>query len=91
MKQSIRCAPGVWHYKTQAQVWRKQLLNHTAARLPSAAVNNENTDRGRREAEGRKGRWSLETEGSGKEEKKIGGTGLGDILSELAAHNHTKF
>lgn len=49
MKQSIRSAPGVWHYKTQAQVWRKQLLNQTTAQLPSAAVNNKNTNRGQRE------------------------------------------
>ena len=46
MKRSIRSAPGVWHYKTQAQAWRKQLLNHTMTQLPSAAVNNENTNRG---------------------------------------------
>lgn len=65
MKRSIRSAPGVWHYKTQAQAWRKQLLNHTMTQLPSAAVNNENTNRGQtgrqrnRKAEGAKGRGKL--------------------------------
>ena len=52
MKRSIRSAPGVWHYKTQAQAWRKQLLNHTMAQLPSAAVNNENTNRGQKGGRG---------------------------------------
>lgn len=46
MKRSIRSAPGVWHYKTQAQAWRKQLLNHTKAQLPSAAVNNKKYQQG---------------------------------------------
>lgn len=65
MKRSIRSAPGVWHYKTQAQAWRKQLLNHTTAQLPSAAVNNKNTNRGQRgrqrnrKAEGAKRRENI--------------------------------
>lgn len=49
MEQSIRHATSLWHSKTQAQVWRKQLLNHTIAQLPLAAVNNKNTRRGPRE------------------------------------------
>lgn len=34
MNHSIRSALDMWHYKTQAEVWRKQLLNHTMAQLP---------------------------------------------------------
>lgn len=49
MRRSIRSAPGMWHYKTQAQAWRKQLLNHIMAQLPSAALNNKNTNRGQKE------------------------------------------
>lgn len=47
MNQSIRSALDVWHYKTQAQVWRKQLLNHTMAQLPWAALKYEQGEKER--------------------------------------------
>lgn len=52
MRRSIRSAPGMWHYKTQAQAWRKQPLNHIMAQLPSAALNNKNTNRDKKNSEG---------------------------------------
>lgn len=45
MRQFIRCAPGAWHFKAQVQVWRKRLLNHII-QLPSAEVNNDETNKG---------------------------------------------
>lgn len=51
MRQFIRCAPGAWHFKAQAQVWRKLLLNHTFIQLPSAEVNNQNKQRAEKHKE----------------------------------------
>lgn len=48
MRQFIRRAPGTWHFKAQARVWRKPLLNHTFIQLPSAEVNNLKTNKGER-------------------------------------------
>lgn len=50
MRQFIRCAPGAWHFKAQAQVWRKPLLNHAFIQLPSAEVNNQKTNKEERSA-----------------------------------------
>lgn len=58
MRQFIRCAPGAWHFKAQAQVRRKRLLNHII-QLPSAEVNNEETNKGERSARNKK----VETQG----------------------------
>lgn len=49
MRQFIRYAPGTWHFKAQAQVRRKRLLNHIS-QLPSAGVNNEETNKGEKSA-----------------------------------------
>lgn len=54
MRLFISCAPGTWHFKTQAQVWRKRLLNHTFIYLPSAEVNNQKTNKGDRSAKNKK-------------------------------------
>lgn len=45
MRQIIWCAPGAWHFKAQAQVWRKLLFNHTFIQLPLAEVSNQKTKR----------------------------------------------
>lgn len=59
MRQFIRCAPGSWHFKAQAQVWRKALFNHTFIQLPSAEGSNQkNKQRGEKhkDLEGREPR-----------------------------------
>lgn len=72
MRQFIRCAPGAWHFKAQAQVWRKALLNHTFILLPSAEVNNQKTNKGERSTRNKK----AESRGKKRKFKKIAITEL---------------
>lgn len=54
MRQFIRCAPGAWHFKAQAQVWKKTLLNHAFIQLPLAEENNQKPNKGERRSKKKK-------------------------------------
>lgn len=71
MRQIIWCAPGTWHFKAQAQVWRKLLFNHTFIQLPLAEVSNQETKRS--EAQRLK---NAESRGKKRQSKKIAATAL---------------
>lgn len=67
MNQSIRFALDMWHYKTQAQIWRKQLLNHTTEYMNKGKQERQRN----RKADGAKARKQI------LKKKRIRGTGFG--------------